>query len=72
LNPVHFDPITHFDPETHEIDLEAKSYLLEADADVRDMIPIAILGDGNCLYNSIVCLAGITALTPSELRGMCY
>ncbi|CAF2060651.1 unnamed protein product, partial [Rotaria magnacalcarata] len=27
-----------------------------------------VAADGNCLYNSIMCLSGSTALTPSELR----
>jgi hypothetical protein len=72
LTPVRFDPITNFDAVTHKIDLQAKVYLVKADSDVQNMIPVEILADGNCLYNSIVCLAGITDITPSELRGMNY
>ncbi|CAF4508168.1 unnamed protein product [Rotaria magnacalcarata] len=32
------------------------------------MIPIEVAVDGNCLYNSIICLSGNAASTPSELR----
>ncbi|CAF5029718.1 unnamed protein product, partial [Rotaria magnacalcarata] len=32
------------------------------------MITIEVAADGNCLYNSIICLSGNTASTPSELR----
>ncbi|CAF4505806.1 unnamed protein product, partial [Rotaria socialis] len=32
------------------------------------MIPIEVAADDNCLYNSIICLSGNTASTPSELR----
>jgi hypothetical protein len=70
LAPVQFDPITYFDPAAHKIDFSAKMYLLKADSDVRDMIPVDVLADGNCLYNSIECLAGTTSMTPSELRGI--
>lgn len=53
----------------HKIDHQAKAYLLEADSDVQDMVPIEVLGDGNCLYNSVVCLAGTAPMSVSELRG---
>jgi hypothetical protein len=69
LTPVQFDPITHFDLAAHTVDQQAKIYLLNASSDVQQLIPVHVLGDGNCLYNSIVCLAGTTTLTPSELRG---
>lgn len=72
LTPVQFDPITHFDAAVHRIDDKAKIYLLKADSDVRGMIPVKTLGDGNCLYNSVACLAGNKIITPSELRGMYY
>ena len=33
------------------------------------MIPIEVLSDQNCLYNSIECLAGTATISPTELRG---
>jgi hypothetical protein len=70
LIPVRFTPIVHFDPAVHKIDQHAKAYLQKASLDVRDMVPINVIGDGNCLYNSVTCLGGTTVLTPCELRGM--
>ena len=69
LTPIHFVPVTHFDPAVHKIDQEAKIYLQQTSFDIQDMIPVDVIGDGNCLYNSTVCLSGSTVLTPSELRG---
>ncbi|CAF2144359.1 unnamed protein product [Rotaria magnacalcarata] len=68
LTPIQFTPITHFDPKVHRVDQKAKLYLQQASLDVQNMIPIEVAADGNCLYNSIICLSGNTASTPSELR----
>ena len=51
------------------MDQAAKLYLQQASSDVQNMIPINVTGDGNCLYNSIICLTGSTVSTASELRG---
>ncbi|CAF2088218.1 unnamed protein product, partial [Rotaria magnacalcarata] len=68
LTPIQFTPITHFDLKVHRVDQEAKLYLQQASLDVQNMIPIEVAADGNCLYNSIICLSGNIALTSSELR----
>ncbi|CAF4622447.1 unnamed protein product [Rotaria socialis] len=68
LTPIQFTPVTHFDLKIHRVDQEAKLYLQQAPLDVQNMIPIEVAADGNCLYNSIICLSGNTASTPSELR----
>ncbi|CAF2150654.1 unnamed protein product [Rotaria magnacalcarata] len=69
LTPIQFTPVAHFDSKVHKVDQEAKLYLQQTSLDVQNMIPIEVAADGNCLYNSIMCLSGSTALTPSELRG---
>ncbi|CAF4642776.1 unnamed protein product, partial [Rotaria socialis] len=68
LTPIQFTPITHFDPKVHRVDQKANLYLQQASLDVQNMIAIEVAADGNCLYNSIICLSGNTASTPSELR----
>ncbi|CAF4236847.1 unnamed protein product [Rotaria magnacalcarata] len=68
LTLIQFTPITHFDPKVHRIDQKANLYLQQASLDVQNMIAIEFTADGNCLYNSIICLSGNTASTPSELR----
>ncbi|CAF5205313.1 unnamed protein product, partial [Rotaria magnacalcarata] len=68
LKPIQFTPITHFDPKVHRVDQKAKLYLQQASLDVQSMITIEVAADGNCLYNSIICLSGNTLSTPSELR----
>ncbi|CAF4286258.1 unnamed protein product, partial [Rotaria magnacalcarata] len=68
LTPIQFTPVTHFDLKVHRVDQEAKLYLQQASLDVQNMIPIEVAADGNCLYNSIICLSGNIALTSSELR----
>ncbi|CAF4629847.1 unnamed protein product, partial [Rotaria socialis] len=68
LTPIQFTPITHFDAKVHRVDQKAKLYLQQASLDVQSMITIEVAADGNCLYNSIIYLSGITASTPSELR----
>ncbi|CAF1486450.1 unnamed protein product [Adineta ricciae] len=68
LTPIQFDPIQYFDSSIHTIDHQAQTYLLKADSDVQDMIPIKTLSDGNCLYHSIVYLNRSKAVTASELR----
>ncbi|CAF3600903.1 unnamed protein product [Rotaria socialis] len=71
LTSIQFTPITHFDPKVHRVDQKAKLYLQQASLDVQNMITIEVAADGNCLYNSIICLSGNTVSTPSELRVRC-
>ncbi|CAF4618266.1 unnamed protein product, partial [Rotaria magnacalcarata] len=68
LTPIQFAPITRFDPKVHRVDQKANLYLQQASLDVQSMITIEVAADGNCLYNSIICLSGNTVSTPSELR----
>ncbi|CAF4424562.1 unnamed protein product, partial [Rotaria magnacalcarata] len=68
LTPIQFAPITHFDPKVHRVDQKANLYLQKASLDVQNMIAIEVAADGNCLYNSIICLSGNKASTPSKLR----
>ncbi|CAF4206782.1 unnamed protein product, partial [Rotaria magnacalcarata] len=68
LTPINFTNITHFDPRVHKIDQKAKLYLRKAPLNVQNMVPIEVMADGNCLYNSIICLSGNAFLTHSELR----
>ena len=70
LVPIQFVPITHFNPLIHRIDQEAKLYLKHTSSDVENMIPVDVVGDGNCLYNAMACLSGSNILTPTELRGI--
>ncbi|CAF1501115.1 unnamed protein product, partial [Rotaria magnacalcarata] len=62
LTPIQFTPVAHFDSEIHKVDQEAKLYLQQASLDVQNMIPIEVAADGNCLYNSIMCLSGMRTL----------
>ncbi|CAM4822210.1 unnamed protein product [Rotaria magnacalcarata] len=68
LTPMQFTNITHFDPNVHKIDQEAKVYLQKAALDVQKMVPTNVIADGNCLYNSVTCLNETKLLTTSELR----
>ena len=70
LPPIQLSPVTYFDPEIHRIDQEAKLYLQQTPSEVQNMIPISVIEDGNCLYNSIMCISGSAALTATELRGI--
>ena len=69
MTPIQFMLVTQFDPKVHRVDQEAKLYLQRTSLNFQNMIPIEVTADGNCLYNSIMCLSESTALTPSELRG---
>ncbi|CAF1642845.1 unnamed protein product, partial [Adineta ricciae] len=68
LTPLPFTPITYFDSNIHRIDQCAKEYLENGCTDIQGMVPVEVLGDGNCLYNSIICLSGTKKLSVSELR----
>ncbi|CAF1489052.1 unnamed protein product [Adineta ricciae] len=66
--PFEFHPIDVFDVRKHVVDVVAKRYLEKATDDVRHLIPVNVLADGNCLYNSIVLLMNDSAVTAEELR----
>lgn len=58
-----------FDEKRHTIDKLAHKYLEQASKSVQHLLPIETLGDGNCLFNSIVSLAPNSEITAIELRG---
>ncbi len=47
----------------------AQEYLKRASRSVQHLIPIEILDDGNCLFNSIVSLIPDSNISAVELRG---
>ena len=54
----------------HLVDAVAKTYLRKATDDVQHLIPVEVIADGNCLYNSIILLMNNSMMTTSELRGI--
>ena len=76
LYPLNYLPAQVFDQKIHKRDSAAESYLQNhCDREIRNgRIPMAVLGDGNCFYNSFVTLASAgttteaTTITPQELR----
>lgn len=64
-----FQPIQVFDEKKHTIDLVALEYLEKVVGDVRDLIPVKVVADANCLYHSILLLMENSTVTISELRG---
>ena len=76
VHSLNFSPAQKFDFSIHNRDRVAEYYLqTHCDRSLRtDKMPMAILGDGNCFYNTFVELggAGISTgamtLTPVELR----
>ena len=67
--PLQFHPIQAFDETQHTLDAVAEEYLQKAAGDMHHLIPIEVVGDGNCLYHSIVLLMNNPVVTASELRG---
>lgn len=66
---LQFTPLFQFDKSRHTIDNVAQKYLKEASESVRHLIPIKTISDGNCLFNSILCLLPDCDVSPVELRG---
>lgn len=73
--PLTYVPAQVFDQSIHRRDQSAESYLQNhCDKKFRGCMPMAVLGDGNCFYNSFVKLASAgttteaTTITPVELR----
>lgn len=59
-----------FDGMKHKIDHLAQQYLTKASKQVQHLVPIETLGDGNCLYNSILRLLPKCCVSAVELRGL--
>jgi O-acetyl-ADP-ribose deacetylase (regulator of RNase III) len=73
--PLTYTPSQTFDQSIHKRDSVAEHYLQShCNKRFRNLMPMAILGDGNCLYNTFVKLSGVgvtteaSSLTPIELR----
>lgn len=76
LYPLNYIPAQVFDQKLHVRDQIAEGYLQSyCDRKFRtNAMPMAILGDGNCFYNTFVKLASagttteVNTITPQELR----
>lgn len=73
--PLVYNPALIFDQSIHQRDPVAEHYVQNhCEKSARNTIPMAVLGDGNCFYNSFVKLGGVgtttdaSTLTPVELR----
>ncbi|CAF4649300.1 unnamed protein product [Rotaria socialis] len=66
--PIQFNPDQVFDERKYLVDAVAKTYLRKATDDVQHLIPVEVVADGNCLYNSILLLMNNSMITTSELR----
>ena len=74
-HPLTYNPAQKFDQSIHQRDPVAEHYLQNhCDKIFRYAVPMAVLGDGNCFYNTFVKLGGVgtttdaSTLTPVELR----
>ena len=70
MAPLALTPLIEFDGTRHKIDHVAQEYLTKASKVVQHLVPIETLGDGNCLFNSIVCLLPHSCVSAVELRGL--
>ena len=74
LYRISYDPVQFFQHKGHYRDTVAEYYVQNhCSRDVRYHLPVSIIGDGNCFYNTFVALTGTTGnpeatLTPIELR----
>ncbi|CAF1457668.1 unnamed protein product [Rotaria sp. Silwood1] len=66
--PLQFYPTQVFNETKHIVDVVAKAYLEKATGNVHHLVPVEVIADGNCLYNSIVLLMNDPSVTTSELR----
>lgn len=73
--PLVYNPSLVFIQSIHQRDPVAEHYVQTyCDKSVRNTIPMAVVGDGNCFYNAFVRLGGVntitdgSSLTPIELR----
>ena len=73
--PLVYTPAQIFDQSIHTRDPVAEHYLQQhCDRNFRNYMPMSVVGDGNCFYNTFVKLAAAgtitdaSSLTPVELR----
>ena len=65
--PLVYTPSQTFDQSIHRRDIVAEYYLqIHCTKNFRNTMPMAILGDGNCFYNTFVKLSGVGATTESS------
>ena len=69
MGEMDFEPKQVFDQKKHIVDRVALRYLEKTMNDVRNLIPVKVAADGNCLYHSILLLMDNLTVTISELRG---
>lgn len=63
---------TTFDGTKHTTDIVAEQYLKQASTHVQHLVPVEVVADGNCLFNSIVSLIPDSNVSAVELRGSSY
>ncbi|CAF3291161.1 unnamed protein product, partial [Rotaria sp. Silwood2] len=73
--PLLYTPVQKFDQSIHKRDSAAEYYVQSyCDKQFRNTMPVAVVGDGNCFYNTFLKLAGAgttteaSAVTSIELR----
>ncbi|CAF1368209.1 unnamed protein product [Rotaria magnacalcarata] len=73
--PIAYTPARKYDHSIHKRDAIAEHYVQShCDYQFRTTMPMAVVGDGNCFYNTFVKLGGAgttietSAMTPVELR----
>jgi hypothetical protein len=70
MAPLQIIPSIEFDDTKHTVDVVAQEYLKQASKGVQHLIPIKVLADENCLFNSIVALMPDSNISAVELRGL--
>lgn len=73
--PISYTPARKFDHSFHKRDAIAEHYVqIHCDHKFRSTMPMAVVGDGNCFYNTFVKLGGAgttleeSGISPIELR----
>lgn len=70
MAPLEINLSVTFDDTKHIVDLVAKEYLKRASISIQNFIPVKVVADGNCLFNSIISLALDSNVSAIELRGL--
>ncbi|CAF1554167.1 unnamed protein product [Rotaria sp. Silwood1] len=65
--PLVYAPIQKFDQSIHKRDVAAEYYVQNhCDKQFRNSMPVAVVGDGNCFYNTFLKLSGAGATTEAS------
>ena len=70
MTPIDFRPVQSFDGNRHRVDPVAKLYLEKINDCPNDLLPVMVMADRNCLYNSMILLMGDPTIGVAELRGL--